>query len=518
VQVLDQQAEEAGDRTFFVCGSDESSYAALSESSMRLAGGLRALGLNPADRIAVLSENSLAFVQSFFACMRLGLIQVPLNIYLRGEFLRYQLEHSGCVAAIVDGPGLQAIRRLDPPPDGLKHVIVVGNSGDDVAFGDLIRSEPFAGSFSRASDIAAIGYTSGTTGMPKGCVIPHGMFTRVYPQHERAGYVTAQDRIVTPAPMFHIGTLAGMLCPALQTGASVISIRRFSASSFLHTARDSEGTVIYGVGSLCMMLLGQPPSAADEDPGSLRLAMLAPVPPEKQMQFQERFKIPVIAESYGQTECLPISMGDLKRPGPLGSAGKPPEYFEVRIVDGDDDQVPHGEVGEIVVRPRRPNMMFKGYWENNAATIETSRNYWHHTGDLGRQDPDGTLWILDRKKDFIRRRGENVSSLELEAAIDKFPGISQVAVHAVPSDVGEDEIKACIVPRTTISAAELFAFFRATLPYFAVPRYVELLDELPTGSAGRVSKQALRERGMTEDTWDFEALDMTIDREERRQA
>jgi len=515
IDVLDQQANKFATRTAFIFDSKESSYEALSESSMRLAGGLHSLGLREGERVAVLSENSLPWIQSFFACLRLGLIHVPLNVYLRGEFLRYQLEDSGCVAAIVDELGLDAIRALDPPVQ-LRHIIVIGSRGDGIAFDELMGSEPFAGPRPRASDIAAIGYTSGTTGLPKGCVIPHGMFTQVYPLHERAGYVTADDRLVTPSPMFHIGYLAGMLCPAFQSGASVVSMRQFSASSFLQDAKDSQGTVLYGVGSVCMMLLAQPRSTADEDPGTLRLAMLAPVPAERQLEFEQRFKFPVIAESYGQTECMPISMGDLRNRGPLGSAGKPPARFEVKVVDDQDKELPHGQIGEIVVRPRRPNMMFKGYWNNDPATVETSRNYWHHTGDLGRQSPDGTLWILDRKKDFIRRRGENVSSIELEAAIHKFPGVSHVAVHAIPSDVGEDEIKACIVAEAAIAPADLFQFCKTTLPYFAVPRYVEFLDELPMSSAGRVSKQVLRDRGLTDATVDFEALDLTILRSERR--
>jgi carnitine-CoA ligase len=160
--------------------------------------------------------------------------------------------------------------------------------------------------------------------------------------------------------------------------------------------------------------------------------------------------------------------------------------------------------------------MFTGYWNNPVATRETARNNWHHTGDIGRQAPDGTLWVLDRKNDFIRRRGENVSSLELEAAIGRFSGISSVAVHAVPSDLVEDDIKACIVCDEPIDPAELFAFFKTTLPYFAVPRFVEFLEQIPVGAAGRVSKHALRERGITDDTLDFLDLGLTIAKAERR--
>jgi crotonobetaine/carnitine-CoA ligase len=520
LDVLDHQARVLGDATYIECEGEHRSYVDLRERSRLLAGGLRRLGLTAGDRIGVLADSSLAVVEVFFACARLGLVQVPLNSYLRGEFLRYQLEHSGCMAAIVDDAGRQAIRALEPAVS-LDRLILIGPStDDDIALEDLAAGEPVhADEEITSSTLAGIIYTSGTTGMPKGCMVPHGMFVRPQATHLAAGFVRPGDRLLTPSPMFHMGFLGGMLATTLLAGASLHAVRRFRASTFMQTVRESRATVIYTVGSVGSLLLAQPPTPDDRETG-LRVALLPPMSPDQQVRFEERFGVPVVAENYGQTEAIVVSLADVNAPRQRGSAGRPVAYLDVAVVDERDVPVPTGEVGEIVVRPREPDAMYMGYWRDPGATLQTWRNLWHHTGDLGRQAGDGTLWLVDRKKDAIRRRGENVSSIELEAVIARHDAVEQVAVHAMASELGEDEIKACIVPRPdhALDVAELFAFFKQSLPYFAVPRYVEIMDALPVNAVGRVRKDALRERGMTATTWDFVARGMTVAHEERRGA
>jgi crotonobetaine/carnitine-CoA ligase len=521
LDVLDHQARVLGDATYIECEGEHRSYADLRERSRLLAGGLRRLGLTAGDRIGVLADSSLAVVEVFFACARLGLVQVPLNSYLRGEFLRYQLEHSGCVAAIVDDAGRQAIRALEPAV-GLDRLIVIGPStDDDIALEDLAAGEPVSADVEiTSSTLAGIIYTSGTTGMPKGCMVPHGMFVRPQATHLAAGFVRPGDRLLTPSPMFHMGFLGGMLATTLLAGASLHAVRRFRASTFMQTARDSRATVIYAVGSVGSLLLAQPPTPQDRET-ELRVALLPPMSPDQQVRFEERFGVPVLAENYGQSEVIVISLANVDDARVRGSAGSPAAYLDVAVVDERGFRVAPGEVGEVVVRPRVPDAMFMGYWNDPGATLETWRDLWHHTGDLGRQTDGETLWIVDRKKDSIRRRGENVSSIELEAALGRHPAVRQVAVHAVPSDLGDDEIKACIVVKEDaeeLEPAALFDFCKRTLPYFAVPRYVELMTELPVNAVGRVRKQDLRDRGVTTATWDFEALGLTVGRDERRGA
>jgi len=519
-QVLDAQADALGDRTFLNVDQNAISYAGLRDRCERFAGGLHHLGLRRGDRVAVLTENSIELVVTLFACARLGLILVPLNMYLRGEFLHYQLAKSGAAAAVVDAPGLDAIQAIERPPS-LRHLIVIGTASvaGELAFDDLMDTAPAKHLVTLgSSEPAAIIFTSGTTGMPKGCVIPHGVFTRWHPVHQDAGYIVPGDVIITPSPMFHQGFLGAMLTPALWAGASVHAMRQFRARTFMATARDIGATVIYAVGTIGMLLLAQAPGPDDADPGKLRVALLPPMPPDSQRAFEKRYNVPVLADSYGQTEVLVIALSGVHGPHKPGSAGQPVPHVEVAVVDENDTILPTGQVGEIVVRPRISDTFFSGYWEEPAATLATWRNLWHHTGDLGRQDQDGTLWIVDRKKDAVRRRGENVSSVELENAIRLHPAVKEVAVHAVPSDIGDDEIKACLVlqPDTKLEPTELFAYFKRTLPYFAVPRYVEFFTELPVNAVGRVTKMALRERGVTADTLDLETLGLKIGRDERR--
>jgi crotonobetaine/carnitine-CoA ligase len=190
----------------------------------------------------------------------------------------------------------------------------------------------------------------------------------------------------------------------------------------------------------------------------------------------------------------------------------------VQVVDQDDLPVPAGQVGEIVARGRRPGLMFDGYWNNPQATVETWRNLWHHTGDLGQFDTDGFLHFVDRKKEAIRRRGEFVTARELENAIAKHPDVDAVAVHAVASELTEDEIKAWLVPApgASLEPEKLFAFFREQLPYFAIPRYVEVIDRLPTNQYARVMKHELKARPNGDNTWDFQQLGLVVPRDERR--
>jgi crotonobetaine/carnitine-CoA ligase len=230
--------------------------------------------------------------------------------------------------------------------------------------------------------------------------------------------------------------------------------------------------------------------------------------------------VPLSPQAYGQTECICVTVtpGDQFGP-PSRTVGPPSPLFEVAIHDAEGQVVPVGVAGEIVVRPRRPGVMFDGYWRRPEATVAAFRGLWHHTGDVGLLDAAGHLTFLDRGRDAMRRRGENVSSAELEAAVGEHPKIVDVAAHAVPASMTEDDIKVCLVlaEGEEVAPDELFAFFGAALPYFAIPRYVEVLDALPRETTSmRVRKLELRERGVTPATWDLEALGYAVPREQRR--
>ncbi|TMK50003.1 MAG: ATP-dependent acyl-CoA ligase [Actinobacteria bacterium] len=314
--------------------------------------------------------------------------------------------------------------------------------------------------------------------------------------------------------MFHAWA-QGMVMGALYNGLRAVIETQFSPATVVQRWKETGATVYAGVGMMGMAMLAVPESPADRD-HTVRCTLMLPFAPDEQRRFEERFGLTMLSQMYGQTESGAITFCALSEERKPGTIGKPSPFYDLRLVDDDDQEVARGEVGEIVIRPREPYGMYLGYWRKPDATIEAWRNLWHHTGDQGRMDDDGFITFVDRKKDAIRRRGENVSSVEVEIAIQRHPKIAEVAVHAVPSEISEDDIKACIVVIEEPTPEELFAFFKQNLPYFAVPRYVEIVPELPRNATLRVMKHLLRARGITPETWDFEKLGLTVARAERR--
>jgi crotonobetaine/carnitine-CoA ligase len=306
---------------------------------------------------------------------------------------------------------------------------------------------------------------------------------------------------------------------ALVGGASFCAPEAFRASMFLAQARACGATLSSGVGAMARALLARPP-ASDDREHRLRLVLMSPLDLASQQAFTTRFGVPLSPQAYGQTECIAVTVTPAEQFGaPSRTVGPPSALFEVAIHDADGHAMRTGASGEIVVRPRRPGVMFDGYWRRPEATLDAFRGLWHHTGDVGFLDADGHLTFLDRGKDAMRRRGENVSSAELEAAVREHPKVADVAAHAVPATMTEDDIKVCLVlaEGATVTPDELFHFFRQALPYFAIPRYVEVLDTLPRErTSSRVRKVELRERGITESTWDLDQLGLIISREDRR--
>jgi carnitine-CoA ligase len=521
---LAQWAAAQPDRKFVRCGGPWLTFGDVHDRSDRLAAGLAEIGVARGERVALVSPNRIEYIITFFACAKLGAVVVPVNTFLRGEFLRYQLADSQAATLVADTTGLREAAGLAGQLPGLRRAVALDD--DDVpemavetfAYGKLEASGATPPRPALApSDLAAILYTSGTTGLPKGCMLSHGYYMAIPRPYFENGWYAADDTILTPFPLFHTSGQAITLMAGLTEGAALCFETEFHASTFIGRAKEVGATVLWGVGAMGMAVLAQPPAPSDRD-HDVRLAMWVPMLPEMQAVFEERFGIPVISEGYGQTECTPVTMNSVTGERKRHTAGRPTSKYEVRLVDDDDRDVPCGEVGEIVVRPREPDVMFLGYWNQPAATLAAFRNLWHHTGDSGRADEDGFITFVDRKKDALRRRGENVSSMELEAAIMRHPAVERAAVHAVPSELTEDDIKVCVTLRSaaTLTAEEMFDFCKANLPYFAVPRYVEVCDALPLNAMGRIMKHVLRDRGVTDGTWDLESMGLVVGRDERR--
>jgi crotonobetaine/carnitine-CoA ligase len=522
--LLSSAANSHPNQPFVMCGGGWETYAEIEEQSNRLSGGLQAIGVQKGDRVAVILTNRIEYLVVIYAIAKLGAIQVPINTYLRGEFLRHQLGESQASVIIADDLGLRQVAMIVQSLPNLKSVVAVGDT--EIAL--PVPIEPYAALMNSgvaanlpkvaADDICNILYTSGTTGPSKGCILTHGYYTWNAEALRLAGWVAPGDTIFGANPLFHNSGQVFLVQAALSCGGKVIVEPGFHASTFMRRARVTGATVINGMGAMCPAVLAQPPNDEDRN-HNIRQATFVPTSAENWDRFFKRFGIRINSEVYGQTECYPVTITPAgSSHTPDGGAGKRVPYIEFKIVDDDDREVPTGNVGEIVLRPNQPHVMFSGYWNNAEANFRAFRNLWHHTGDNGVVDESGTLYFKDRKKDSMRRRGENVSSMELEAALLKHDGIAAVAVHAVPSELGEDEIKACIVPKPgkSLEPSRLFEFFKESLPYYAIPRFVELMDELPRNPVGRVQKFVLRERGLTQETWDLNALGLVVERSQRR--
>ncbi len=524
-ELLRQQARQSPDQLFLWCGDAKLTFRETAHAADQVAAGLSRIGIAVGDRVAILATNRVETLELLFGCARLGAIQVPLNPRLKGAFLRHQLDDCQAATVICDEQAAPALRELLGQLPALRRAILLDTGHCDLPGLEVIPYEAVRQAEGAppdpgltASSLISLIYTSGTTGLPKGCMLTHGYYTHVGRVMSEFLALGPSDVLMTALPLFHAACPMMCVMAGLSAGIPVILEPEFHASEFLARAAVTGATLLLGVGAMGAALLRQPPSPADRS-HRVRCAIWVPFSPELQSQFTRRFGTDVSGELYGQTECVPItftpvSAGRRNR----ASSGLPAPYLEVRLVDAEDREVPAGAVGEIVVRPRAPHVMFEGYWGQPEATLAAMRNLWYHTGDLGRAEPDGSISFVDRKKDAIRRRGENVSSLELESIILACPGVAEVAVHAVAGELTEDEIKACIVPAAGVelSPAELRRFFENALPDFAIPRYVEIVSELPRNAAQRVMKHVLRARGITSATWDFQALGFDLRRVNQR--
>jgi len=516
--ILRARADATPDRVCCAMDDDVFTYTEMDRRSDALAAGLAKQGVNPGTRVATLAPNRTELLELFYGVAKTGAAQVPLNAYLKGEFLRHQLRQSRSTVLVTDAAGRNAVAPLRSELPDLRTVVMLDEAqGDEIPYSALLESGETPPEVKvTAADTMSILYTSGTTGLPKGCVASHGYYCRSGELIGAALEVTDNDVLFAGLPLFHAGARLVTVTLPLVYGIPTYLQGTFSARGYFPRAKEVGATLMIAVGAMGAAILATDPSPADRD-HKVRRIMCAPLSLDAQATFRERFGVEPWVDIFGQTECMPTTLTALSsdRRDPKG-CGLPAPDLEVALLD-DDGNVLEGEAtGEVCLRPKAPHAMFEGYFDQPEATLEAFRGLWYHSGDYGRRLPSGAFAFVDRKKDCLRRRGENVSSLELEQAIDRHPAVVESAVHAVDSELGEDDIKACIVAGAKIEPAGLFDFFRNNLPYFAIPRYVDFVDALPRNGVGRVMKHKLREAGITPDTWDFESMALTVSRQERR--
>lgn len=508
--LLDCRAAEQSDAQFLSFDDRCWSFADFALATKRLAAGFAATGIGHGDKVAIMLSNRPEFLLSWFALSRLGAVEVPVNTAHRGTLLRYILAQAECSALIVETAFAEQLSDILGDLPLLETLIVVDDDVESAWPRPVIRlaaledTAPLSGSRPvSGSDAMAIIFTSGTTGPSKGVVLPQAYALRQAEIIVDACAYTAADCLYNALPLFHGNAQFLSTIPALLAGAQMVLARKFSASGFWEDVRRHGCTEFNYIGGILPILAKAEPSANDADSG-LRLMMGAGCPADLFDAFEQRFGVKLV-EGYGMSEIgIPFinSIDDRK----AGSCGRGGSTHDAMIVDDEGREVPDGQAGELLIRPRHPNGMMTEYYRMPEATVAAWRDLWFHTGDALRRERDGRYYFVDRKKDALRRRGENISSHEVERGVAQHPVVLEAAAVAVASELGEDEVMICLTLRQgqDLTPIDLLAHCVRAMALFMVPRYVRILDALPKTPTDRVQKFALRAAGVTPDTYDRE--------------
>ena len=451
----------------------------------RLANGLLTAGVRRGEMVGVMLPNCPEFALVWLALLRIGAVEAPVNTAFRGPGLSHLLDLCGCRLLIIDESFLP---RLDEIRSGLGRLERVMTRAEMI---DLRGQPSDPGIDVAEDDLAQIFFTSGTSGRSKACLFDHRYAVGQAERFVDAWQVQPSDVLYNPFPLFHIDASVLTLAPAIVCGCTAALAERFSASGFWDEIRGFEATVFDFMGATLTILWKQPQRPDDRD-NPVRLGWGVPMP-EFAEAFEERFGLRLV-EAYGMTDCGAPAFQPLAEPRRPGSCGRVVPPYEVRIAPD----------GEILVTCPRPGMMALGYYGMPEATAQAFRDGWFHTGDLGRLDAEGWLYFLGRKKDAIRRRGENMSAFEIEEVVEAHPAVLQAAAFGLPSELTEEEVKVCVVlrPGVALTPKRLVEWCEAHMARHMVPRYVEFLDAFPLTPTEKVEKYRLREAGITSTTWD----------------
>ncbi|MDP3138626.1 MAG: AMP-binding protein [Burkholderiaceae bacterium] len=523
--VLTRQARRHGDKPYLLFEDRRFSYAEVEDVTRRLAEGMLRCGLHKGQHVAVLAANSPESLFMHFALGRMGAIACAVNTAAKGEMLTYFLDFADCTALVCDSAHLSRFQEVAQSVPRLQQLVVIPDAdaaampppGDRPAlyYDELLRpGASVVRPTVQPADVHGIFFTSGTTGPSKGIVATSAQILAFAAGRVEFLDMREDDVVYTCLPLFHGNALHTAAFSALLTGATLALGRRFSASGFWSEARRHKATYVNLLSSMTDILWAQPPSPQDRQ-HSIRQCTMVPVPAFARA-FEERFNTRIVS-SYALSD---FGQGTFLQPGfpaeKFRSAGQVRPGVEMRVVDDDDRVLPPGEPGEICLRSAVPELGRRSYYKHEQLTDVLNRDGWFHTGDRGYLDEDGYLFFVDRKKDAIRRRGENISSWEVEQAIAAHPSIAEVAVIPVASGMSEDEVAAFLVVAAghAPDPAEIIRFCERNLAYFMVPRFIAYVDSLPKTPTQKVQKQQLQEMARLNPAifWDREQAGVVLTR------
>ena len=520
-ELVEERAGRLEDKIFLRFKEQSFTYREMDRFSNRCANAFKSLGVTKGDTVSIMLANCPEFIHIWFGLAKIGAVEVPVNTSYKGEFLRHIVDQSDSKIFVIGSEFLDRLKLIEESLPKLKRVVVLGGITKEQAAGSRIPMMSFEEFFNTSeqpvdvkvlpSDAMNIIYTSGTTGLSKGALGPHRFWVVVAQKMLECREGGRDDIFFTFLPLYHFNAQCLTTMTAMIAEAEMVLSDKFSASRFWEEIRKYKATQFNYLGAVIPILAKQTPKPDDLD-NPVRIAFGAGCPQAVMDEVEKRFGFKCL-EGFGMTEIgIPVHVRvNDRRPG---SCGKVLDIYEVKLVDDEDNEVAVGEPGEIIFRPREPFTMMLGYYNMPEKTLEVYRNLWFHTGDLAKKDEDEYFYFVDRKKDALRRRGENISSFEVERAINSHPSVLESAAVAVQSELAEDEVKICVVlkPGASLTPEELIRHANDRMPYFAVPRYVEFMESLPKTPTERVQKYLLKQAGITPTTWDREASGVQVTR------
>ncbi|MDT5322265.1 MAG: carnitine-CoA ligase [Mycobacterium sp.] len=506
--VLDRRAEQFPDRVMMSIAGTDVTFEQMRRRSCAAANALLDLGIGPGDCVALFTATCPEWVYFWLGAGRIGAVAAAVNAANKGDFLLHALRLSRAKAVVTDTERRSRVAELADQLPELGSIVVHSDSPDEA----LHRgADSTAGDYvGDVGDIGSLFFTSGTTGASKAVATTwHYLFTTAATVAS-AWEFGPGEVLWTAMPLFHLSAAPAVLAPMLVGGTTALA-PAFHPGSVWDEVRACGAVGFAGAGAMVSMLWNQPPDPRDAQL-PLRFVSAAPIDAAVYRGIEKRYGCRIVT-MYGLTEAFPIAVKGVADEGVPGTSGRPNPSFEVRIVDPDGEPLANGSVGEIACRPRYPHVMSEGYM--NASGLAVDRHpQWFRTGDLGVLDGDQNLTYVDRVKDSLRRRGENISSVEVETVVMGHPAVLEAAVVGVASDLGEDDILLFVTVRSdsALDYPELLDFCGARMPYFSVPRYVEIVSELPKTIIGRVRKDILRARGVGPAAWDRESHGYIVSR------